>query len=101
MAASDLDGKKLKPRAEPEAGGRLPPRGGLARHGHDGRSALRASRKTQLPGWRNLARGQRHRPSAEILQADDFIDLVFTRSVCRGIPSSTFYEVDLTALVLK
>jgi hypothetical protein len=54
-----------------------------------------------LPGWRNLARRRRIRPGAKILQADDFIDLVFTRSVCRGIPSSTSYEVDLTALVLK
>jgi hypothetical protein len=62
---------------------------------------LRAGRHTQLPGWRNLARRQRRRPGAEILQADDFINLVFTRSIYRGIPSSASYELGRTAPVLK
>ena len=40
-------------------------------------------------------------PESEILQAGDFIKLMLTRSIYRGIPSSASYEFGLTALVLK
>ena len=67
---------------------RLPPRRRLAADGHDGRPPAALLRQAALPAGRDLALRLRrgHRAQGPILEADDFIDLVFTRGIYGVFP---------------